>query len=172
MLQPEQLALSQYRCSVMPDTQHAQPAQLLACSEQVLTCPENNMATPGGLQPPTSALGKPCSMQLSYGATGDDLAICGRVGKRSERSGDEKVGCTSQMEDTGHLWLRPVNLPDIAVNKGRMGRCRRFGPDSFRACSASHGRCVNPREGRVRSGRSALPKGVWIQAWAGRRRPG
>ena len=27
------------------------------------------MATPGGLQPPTSALGKPCSMQLSYGAT-------------------------------------------------------------------------------------------------------
>lgn len=26
------------------------------------------MATPGGLQPPTSALGKPCSMQLSYGA--------------------------------------------------------------------------------------------------------
>ena len=30
---------------------------------------QHSMATPGGLQPPTSALGKPCSMQLSYGAT-------------------------------------------------------------------------------------------------------
>lgn len=27
------------------------------------------MATPEGLEPPTSALGKPCSIRLSYGAT-------------------------------------------------------------------------------------------------------
>ena len=27
------------------------------------------MATPEGLEPPTSALGKPCSIRLSYGVT-------------------------------------------------------------------------------------------------------
>ena len=30
---------------------------------------KQQMATPEGLEPPTSALGKPCSIRLSYGAT-------------------------------------------------------------------------------------------------------
>lgn len=34
----------------------------------VLTGFDTGVATPAGLQPATSALGKPCSMQLSYGA--------------------------------------------------------------------------------------------------------
>ena len=40
------------------------------------------MATPEGLEPPTSALGKPCSIRLSYGATQADLAAGDAAGKR------------------------------------------------------------------------------------------
>ena len=40
------------------------------------------MATPEGLEPPTSALGKPCSIRLSYGVTHADLAGDGAAGKR------------------------------------------------------------------------------------------
>ena len=54
---------------------HSHVAPLLAGFEPVLSGLNKNMATPGGLQPPTSAFGKPCSMRLSYGATRDDLAV-------------------------------------------------------------------------------------------------
>jgi hypothetical protein len=40
------------------------------------------VATPEGLEPPTSALGKPCSIRLSYGATRGELAAGGAAGKR------------------------------------------------------------------------------------------
>jgi hypothetical protein len=40
------------------------------------------MATPEGLEPPTSALGKPCSIRLSYGVTDADLAARRARGKR------------------------------------------------------------------------------------------
>lgn len=49
---------------------HSQLEQVLTGIEQVLTGNDKGMATLEGLQPPTSALGKPCSMQLSYRATG------------------------------------------------------------------------------------------------------
>lgn len=42
----------------------------------------HEMATPEGLEPPTSALGKPCSIRLSYGVTQPDLAADGATGKR------------------------------------------------------------------------------------------
>ena len=39
------------------------------------------VATPEGLEPPTSALGKPCYIRLSYGVTQADLAGDGAAGK-------------------------------------------------------------------------------------------
>lgn len=48
------------------------------------------MATPEGLEPPTSALGKPCSIRLSYGVTQGFLA--GRVGWR------KTVRCISRFD--------------------------------------------------------------------------
>lgn len=42
----------------------------------------HQVATPEGLEPPTSALGKPCSIRLSYGVTQRDLATDGATGKR------------------------------------------------------------------------------------------
>ena len=53
-----------------PLESESQAEPLLTGFEAVLSGLDKRMATPAGLQPATSALGKPCSMQLSYGATG------------------------------------------------------------------------------------------------------
>lgn len=69
------------------------PAQVLACFAQVLTCHHKAVATPEGLQPPTSALGKPCSMQLSYGA----VAV---VPSGSRRSGKDAAPDLSTRQES------------------------------------------------------------------------
>ena len=135
------------------------------------------VATPEGLQPPTSALGKPCSMQLSYGATRRRPSGLGRFGKVGAGFGWRKSRRRGPRRGGTRLWLSGVNLPDVAVNKGRMGPCQRFGPDSFRACSDRPGLAVNglvvslgSASGAERRPRKGRRNGV--SAGAGRRRAG
>ena len=42
------------------------------------------------------------------------------------------------------LWLIGFKIQYLVGNKPRIARCHRFGPDSFRPCSAARGRAVNP----------------------------
>jgi hypothetical protein len=75
------LTLTAQRDCAAPLESSSQLEQSLVCIEQVLSGLDKPLATPAGLQPATSALGKPCSMRLSYGATPDGLAVQKTRGK-------------------------------------------------------------------------------------------
>ena len=85
------------------------------------------MATPAGLQPATSALGKPCSMQLSYGAIGGHLAARGARGKH-DREGKfthpRSEGRVALADAGPQLWLIVLKIQYLVENKPRIGPCR------------------------------------------------
>ena len=86
----------------------------------------SGMATPEGLEPPTSALGKPCSIRLSYGVTGADLASDGAAGKRLRAL--PFPFCPKSAGSRGGrvpwLWLIHFEIQYVGVNKPRIGPCR------------------------------------------------